>query len=219
MTIESTLGKYLEFKIFDIFKNRMIKIIETHARENSKEELTKHLFLCPATLSKKRNFILKGVLSPFICMWRTSALTFNKDFYSRSVLYRDFIYTDNEGNKRCEQGFLYDLSFEVELFSASYYKEFRDKVNIDLLDLDRLRYIDIDIKELLKDCSGMNTRIELQLDGLNTTDILGDNDNRSFDLNARYKVNMTIPYCRNFEYLEAVDVYLNDELIFEKQLQ
>ena len=217
-TIESTLAKYLEFRIFELFKNQMIKTISPHCREGSKEDIYKHLFLCPSQLSKKRNFQLHGVLSPFVCLWRTSALNWNTDngLYGRSVLNRTFLYTDKDGKPRAEEGFQYDVSFDIELFSSSYYRTFRDRVNQDLLDMDRLRYFDIDVKELLTDCSKLTTRAEVLLTGIRPTDNVQDNqNNRSFDLNASYTVKITVPYCRNFDYINRIEIYLNENLIYE----
>ena len=217
-TIESTLAKYLEFRIFELFKNQMIKTISPHCREGSKEDIYKHLFLCPSQLSKKRNFQLHGVLSPFVCLWRTSALNWNTDngLYGRSVLNRTFLYTDKDGKPRAEEGFQYDVSFDIELFSSSYYRTFRDRVNQDLLDMDRLRYFDIDVKELLTDCNKLTTRAEVLLTGIRPTDNVQDNqNNRSFDLNASYTVKITIPYCRNFDYINRIEIYLNENLIYE----
>lgn len=215
-TIESTLARYLEFRIFEIFRNRLIKEIVPHCRENSKEDIYKHLFLCPSQLSKKRNFQLHGVLSPFVCMWRTSLINWNKPFYGRSVLPRDFSYTDKDGQPRMERGFLYDLQFDIELFSSSYYKTFRDRVNQDLIDLDRLRYFYIDIKELLKDSVDITTRIELMLNDIKPTDnVSEDNQNRSFDLNASYTVKVTLPYCHSDDYLTGITLYLNDNIIYQ----
>lgn len=220
--IESTLAKYLEFRVYEIFKNRMVEEIRPHCRQDSVEDLYKHLFLCPANLSKKRNFQLHGVLSPFICLWRTSPLNWDKKhgLYARSVLDRDFFYTDTEGQTRCERGFLYDLEFDFELFSSSYYKSFRDRVNQNLIDMDRLRYFYIDVKEMLTDCAEMKTRIELNLEGLSATDTIQDGqNNRSFDLNAKYKVRMSIPYCRGFDYIDRIEIYLNENLIYERNLE
>lgn len=218
-TIESTLAKYLEFRIFELFRNRLIEIIEPHCREGSKEDVYKHLFLCPSQASKKRNFQLKGVLSPFVCLWRTSPLKWNKDLYGRSVLNRTFYYQGKDGECKAEEGFLYDVEFDLELFSSSYYRTFRDKVNQDLIDMDRLRYFDIDIKELLKDCVEMKTRAEVMLNDMKASDQIGDNqENRSFDLNATYTVKISVPYCRTFDYIENVEVYLNDNLIYQREV-
>lgn len=215
--VESTLAKYLEFKIFELFRNRLVEIIRPHCRADSVEDIYKHLFLCPPQLSKKRNFQLHGVLSPFVCLWRTSPLNWNKEFYARSVLNRDFSYVDSNGEIQCEHGFFYDLEFDMELFSSSYYKSFRDRVNMNILDFDRLRYFDIDIKEVFKDCAKFTTKAEVMFTGMQSTDNIGnDNDNRSFDLNAAYKVKMTVPYVRSFEYIDRLIIYLNDNKIFEK---
>jgi len=218
--IESTLAKYLEFRVFEMFKNRMVPVITPHCRKDSVEDIYQHMFLCPANLSKKRNFQLHGVLSPFVCLWRTSLLQWNKDWYGRSVLNREFYYTDKDGNTRCERGFMYDVEIDFELFSSSYYKSFRDRVNQNLLDMDRLRYFDINVPELLTDCEVMTTRAEFMLDGLQCTDTVQDNNNnRSFDLNAKYKVKMTVPYCRSFDYIEKVEIYLNKNKIYEKEVE
>ena len=221
-TIESTLAKYLEFRIFELFRNRLIDIIQPHCREGSKEDIYKHLFLCPSQASKKRSFQLKGVLSPFVCLWRTSPLTWNTDdkLYGRSVLNRTFVYKDKEGNTKAEEGFLYDVKFDLELFSSSYYRTFRDRCNQDLIDMDRLRYFDINIKELLKDCAEMNTRAEVMLTATKQSDTIGDNqENRSFDLSATYTVKMSVPYCRSFDYLENIELYLNENLIYQRNVE
>lgn len=214
--VESTLAKYLEFRIFELFKNKLTPTITPHCRENSKEDLYKHLFLCPSQVSKKRNFQLHGVLSPFVCLWRTSLLEWNEEFYGRSVLNRGFCYNKKDGTEGMEMGFLYDLQFDMELFSSSYYKTFRDRINQDLIDFDRLRYFDVDVKELLKDCAEYTTKAEVMLTGMKATDNVGDdNQNRSFDLNAAYTVKITVPYCRSFDFLKGIEVYLNENLIYQ----
>ena len=215
--IESTLAKFIEFRIFELFKNRLTDIIIPHCREGSVEDIYKHLFLCPANLSKKRNFQLQGVLSPFVCLWRTSPINWNKEFYARSVLNRDFHYIDKDGITRCERGFMYDLEITFELFSSSYYKSFRDRVNQNLIDMDRLRYFDIDVSQLFTNCKCMKTRAEVMLTGMQSTDTIQDGENnRSFDLNAAYTVKITVPYCRGFDYIERVQVYLNENKIYER---
>ena len=86
--------------------------------------------------------------------------------------------------------------------------------------MDRLRYFDINVPELLTDCDEMKTRAEFMLGPLQPTDtVQKDNNNRSFDLNASYKVKMTIPYCRNFDYIEKIELYLNENKIYEKSVE
>ena len=115
---------------------------------------------------------------------------------------------------------MYDVEIDFELFSSSYYKSFRDRVNQNLLDMDRLRYFDINVPELLTDCYCMKTRAEFMLEGMTPTDTIQDNqNNRSFDLNARYKIKMTVPYCRSYDYIERVEIYLNENKIYEKEVQ
>ena len=45
--IESTLAKYLEFRVFELFKNRLVNIISPHCRKDSVEDIYQHIFLCP----------------------------------------------------------------------------------------------------------------------------------------------------------------------------
>lgn len=214
-TIESTLARYLEFRIFELVRDRLVSEISPHCREGSKEDLYKHLFLCPSDLSKRRNFQLHGVLSPFVCLWRTSPLSWNKDMYGRSVLPRDFMYYDANGQPKAERGFLYDIEFDMELFSSSYYKTFRDRVNQDLLDMDRLRYFSVDVSELLKEAVNIATKIEFMLGDIKVTDNINDGEkSRSFDLNAAYTVKATIPYCHSDSFLKGIEVYLNERLIY-----
>ena len=215
--IESTLAKYLEFRIFELFRNRMVNIIKPHCRQNSVEDIYQHMFLCPANLSKNRNFQLQGVLSPFVCLWRTSPIKWNKDFYGRSVLPRSFVYLDKEGKEQWEMGFMYDLEIDFELFSSSYYKSFRDRVNQNLIDMDRLRYFDIQVAELFTNCASSTTRAEVMLEDLQATDTIQDGqNNRAFDLNAKYKVKITVPYCRSFDYIDRIVIYLGENKIYEK---
>ena len=64
----------------------------------------------------------------------------------------------------------------------------------------------------------MKTRAEFMLEDMRPTDNVGeDQNNRSFDLNAKYKVKMTVPYCRGFDYVDKVELYLNENKIYEKQ--
>ena len=217
--IESTLPKYLEFKVFELFRNRFLDIIKPHCRENSKEDIYKHLFICPSQMSKKHNFKLTGVLSPFVCMWRTSPLAYDTDdgLYGRSILARHFIYNDKDGKEHNERGFLYDLQFDIELFASGYYRTFRDRVNQDIIDMDRLRYFSIDVKELLKDCTECKTVAELMLTNMQATDNADDSgNNRSFDLNLQYTVKITVPYCHTFNPAEGIRIYLNDNIIYER---
>ena len=220
-TIESTLPKYLEFKVFEVFKNQFLKEIIPHCRKDSKEDIYQHLFLCPATLSKTRNFQLKGVLSPFVCLWRTSPINWNDKFYGRSVLPRSFEYYNKYGKYTGEFGYLYDVQFTMDLFSSSYYKSFRDRVNIDIIDMDRIRYFDINVKELLKDCTEFNSRAEIMLKGStqqDNVDLTGTN-NRSFDMTCSYEIKMTVPYCHSADYITGIELYLNEKLIYYKEAE
>ena len=212
--VESTLAKYLEFRVFELFKNQFLNEIIPHCRQGSKEDLYSHLFLCPSVSSKKRNFKLRGVLSPFVCLWRTGALKWNQDFYGRSVLLRSLIYKDKNGHTRGEPGYLYDIQFTMELFSSSYYKLFRDRINQDILDMDRIRYFNVDLKELLTDCLECPSKAEFLLQGITLIDNDSDEKNRSFDLKAEYQIKITVPYCHSKQWIDTVNVYLDENRFY-----
>ena len=141
--------------------------------------------------------------------------------YGRSVLPRSFVYIDKDGNSKAEMGFLYDVKFTVDLFASSYYKSFRDRVNIDLIDMDRLRYFNVNIKELLKDSKEFNSCMEFMLKGVSQTDNIDNTNtqNRSFDLTCSYEIKATVPYCHGFDYLTAIELYLNENLIYYKEAE
>lgn len=212
--VEGVLAKYIEFKTFEFFRDKLYSTVSPYAKADSKNDLYKHLFLCPTEIAKERNFKLHGVLSPFVCLWRTSSLQFEPKFYGRSVLPRCFTYYDKDDKLQAVPGFLYDVKCTFNLFSSSYYKNFRDAVNQDILDLDRIRYFDYDIKELFSNCSNCTTRAELKLDGLTQQENLNGNQ-RSFDLSCAYSLWITIPYNRNEAYPDSLNLYLNNNLIYQ----
>lgn len=213
-TIEGTLGKYLEFKTFGLFRDKLTDIIKPYAKEGSKADIYNHLFLCPSDLSQKQNFQISGVLSPYVCLWRTSPIVWNEMFYGRSVLPRTIIYR-SKGKEKAVECFFYDLSTTFDLYSSSYYKDFRDRVNQDLLDFDRIRYFDIDVSELLHECDGCITRCELKLNGLTARDNL-EKEPRSFNLAAQYNLNISIPYTREGLYVENINLFVNNNMIYSK---
>ena len=209
-----SLDLYTVFKIFDIFRDRFLPIINSYRKDEHETELYNHLFLAPESYSKKRAFQVKGVASPFVCLWATSPLQYNKQFYSRSVLPQDFLF-QVDGKDVVERGFLYDYEKSFELSASSFFADFRSDINQDLLDLDRLRYVAINVDQLLP---GYSCVIELMLSNLiqkeNVDQVSG---NRSFDLGAKYDVKITLPVLSKSFYAERVRVWLQSELIWEKQ--
>jgi hypothetical protein len=154
---------------------------------------------------------VKGVLTPFVCLWGTSPLEWNKEFYWRSVLPRDFVIPavyDEDGNEvsgpQLQRGFLYDLQKTFELSCSGYFKDFVGQVNQDLLDFDRVRYFTIDCSELFPSFS---SKFEVMLDTLVSSESV-DGDNRSFTLSAKYTVRCTLPIVSNLTYIDKVNIYL-----------
>ena len=215
--IQASLDTLITFKIFSIFRDRMVPLINEYRKTPNETELYNHLFLAPESFSKRRAFQVKGIASPFICLWSSSPLSYVKEFYSRSVLPRDFQYIDSDGKTRIERGYLNDYQKSFELSSSSFFADFRGSVMQDLLDLDRLRYVKINVDELLP---GFSCVIELMLESLVQRENVDQaSDNRSFDLGAKYTVKVTLPVLSRPElYIENIRLFLNSELIWQKEV-
>jgi hypothetical protein len=203
-------------KVFELFRDRLTPTINKYRKDEKDADLYRHLFLAPESYSKKRVFQVRGVLSPYCCLWATSPLKFNKQFYSRSVLPIDFAYTDLDGNEAIDRGFLYDYEKTFEFSSGSFFKDFVGQVNQDLLDLDRLRYFKINVDELL---NGYSCVIELMLNDAVTSEVVDQaSDNRSFVLGGKYQLKITLPILSKSESLDSVSVYLNSHQIYQREV-
>jgi hypothetical protein len=211
-----SISTYVEFKIFELFRDRMLPIINQYRKDEKETDLYRHLFLAPENYSKKRVFQVRGVLSPYCCLWSTSPLKFNKDFYSRSVLPRSFSYVDFEGKQRYEQGFLYDYEKTFEFSAGSFFKDFIGQINQDLLDFDRLRYFKINVDELLP---GFRSVCELTLSDISSSESVDQvSDNRSFTLGAKYSLKITLPIISKSFFISMIRIYLNDHKIYEREV-
>ena len=215
MSSKVGLQSYLVFKLFEIYRDRMLPIINEYRREGGdRDDVYRHIFLAPESYSKKRAFQVRGVLSPFVCMWASSPLKYAKDFYARSVLPRYFEY-EVDGEHRVDKGFLYDYEMGFELSSSSFFADFRAAVNQDLLDLDRLRYVSLNVDELLP---GFSCVAELMLEDMTQKENVDQaGGNRSFDLGARYTLRVTLPVLSKPElYIERVRLFLGDRMVWMK---
>jgi hypothetical protein len=211
-----SISTYVEFKIFELFRDRMLPIINQYRKEEKETDLYRHLFLAPENYSKKRVFQVRGVLSPYCCLWSTSPLKFNDDFYARSVLPRDFVFNDSEGKQQYERGFLYDCEKSFEFSAGSFFKDFIGQVNLDLLDFDRLRYFKINVDELLP---GFSSVCELMLSDISSSEAVDQvSDNRSFTLGAKYVLKITLPIISKSSYISKIRLYLNDHKIYEREV-
>ena len=214
--MQANLDTYVVFKIFNIFRTRMLPLVNHYRKDTKETELYRHLFLAPESFSKKRAFQVKGVLSPFVCIWATSSLSYTKEFYSRSVLPQDFEFV-SDGKTVVEPGFLYDYQKSFEVSSNSFFADFRASVAQDLLDLDRIRYFRVNVDELLP---GYPCVIELLLDNMVQKDNVDQTGgNRSFDLGAKYNLKITLPVLSRSElYLENLRLFLNSESIWQREV-
>jgi len=218
----ANLDVFITFKVFQLFRDRLLPIVNEYRKNEAETGVYKHIFLAPESYSKKRAFQVKGVSSPFVCLWASSPLTFNKTFYARSVLPVDFEYVDCLGcspctkDKECpglkiDRGFLYDYEKKFELSSSSFFANFRASIMQDLLDFDRIRYFDINVDELLP---GYSCKIELLLENLvqnETVDQAGGN--RSFDLGAKYNLKITLPVLSKPElYITKINLFLESQV-------
>ena len=210
------LSTYVTMKLFSVFRDRFLFIVNSYRKNEHDTSLYNHIFLAPESFSKKRSFQVKGVASPFVCMWATSPLRYNKQFYPRSVLPQDFLF-ELDGEQAVERGFLYDYEQSYELSASSFFADFRSEINQDLLDLDRLRYVSLNVDQLLP---GYSCVAELMLSNMvqkeNVDQVSG---NRSFDLGAKYEVKITLPVLAKSFYADRVRVWLQDEMVWQKQVE
>lgn len=209
------ISRYLEIKTFELFRDRLIGLIEPLAPNNSKLDIYKHIFLAPSEVSSMRKFQISGVSSPYVCMWSTSALKYEPSFYSRSVLPQDYTYTDEKGTHSVRCRYM-DYTINLEVFSSSYFKDFRDRVNQDFLDLQAQQGFIYNISELIP---GATTKVVLSLEDLSTREVLDQrNGTRAFELKSSFTLKATVPYPFNFEYLEGLTLFLNKTQIYEKEV-
>jgi hypothetical protein len=215
-----SLDTFVTLKVFDLFRTRLVPIVNAYRKDDVKTELYKHIFLAPESYSKKRAFQVKGVSSPFVCLWASSPLSYSKAFYARSVMPIDFEYLEEclhcdtcTKDTRCKgltlaRGFLYDYEKTFELSSSSYFANFRGAVMQDLLDLDRVRYFDINVDELLP---GYSCKIELLLENMAQSEQVDQTvDNRSFNLGAKYTLRVTLPVLSKSElYIQKVNMFIH----------
>jgi hypothetical protein len=211
-----SIDSYVVFKVFELFRDRLLPIVNQYRKDEKETDLYRHLFLAPESYSKKRVFQVRGVLSPYCCLWSTSPLKFNKDFYARSVLPRDFEYVDSENLKRHEGGFLYDYEKTFEFSAGSFFKDFIGQVNHDLLEFDRLRYFKVNVDELLR---GFSCVCELTLSDISSSESVDQvSENRLFNLGAKYGLKITLPIMARSSYIEKVQLFLNGGKIYEREV-
>jgi hypothetical protein len=211
-----SIDTYVSFKIFELFKDRLLPTVNIYRKDEKETDLYRHLFMAPENYSKKRVFQVKGVLTPYCCLWATSPLKFNKDFYARSVLPVDFSFSDEGGQVSAERGFLYDYEKTFEFSSGSFFKNFIGQVNQDLLDFDRIRYFRVNVDELLV---GYSCVCELVLNDLVPSESVDqESGNRSFSLGGKYNLKITLPVLSKSSYLDKVSIFLNGNKFYMRDV-
>ena len=209
--------RYFDYKLFEFFRDRMFNIVNLYRKDEKNEDIYKHLFLSPDTLARKRAFQFQGVIYPYLALWANNQFDWTSGFYSRSSLRRDFSYINPEtGNLEYCNGFLYDLHKEYVIYGASYFQTFIQSVSQDLLDLDRLRYFDIDCSELLP---GFKTRVELKPVNRSFNSALDEKKSeRCFTGAFLYDFSVTFPVINKDSFINQVEIYLNEHKIYESEV-
>lgn len=225
------LGQYLQFKVFEFFRDHFWPMIlpytpqsdlaVSHPFDVDVSVILRHLFMAPEQISREKAFNITGAASPFICFWANSPLELHtpNGGYGSSILPQYFEYLDDDPDnpgtkiKKISKGFLQDYKFNFEIFSSSYYKDFRDKLNFNLLELDRIRSVPLSLTELFP---SYETKIELLLKGIKFKDTTqSDTTSRAFSLSASYEASLTLATQFNSEGVSiSVNLYLNDSKIW-----
>ena len=221
LALRSSLDSYLVFKVFELFRDSFTNIVNASIK-NEVPDLTKHIFIAPSSLQPRKSFHLKGIQLPYVGLWGTSPLTYNPDWYARSVLPRTFQYfipdpkNPEQKIEQQERGFLQDFKKTYEVSGASYFKDFIGMLNFALLEFDRTRYFDISTTELLPEST---TRCELNLDSLNQAEQVDERQGtRRFNLVAIYTLRITLPILGKSMFIDNVNLYLNDNKIWVKEI-
>jgi hypothetical protein len=208
-----SVDSYVSLKVYELFRDRLLPIINEYRKDEKETDLYKHIFLAPESYSRKRVFQVRGILSPFCCLWATSPLKFNKSFYARSVLPVDFAFRDSDDREVVERGFLFDYEKSFEFSAGSFFKDFIGQVNHDLLEFDRIRYFPVNVDELLP---GYSCVCELMLNDIVSAEQVDQGSgNRLFNLGGKYGLKITLPILSREVYLERVRLFLSGHSIYE----
>jgi hypothetical protein len=126
------------------------------------------------------------------------------------------VFVNAEGKEQAEGGFLCDYEKSFEFSAGSYFKDFIGQVNQDLLDLDRLRYFEVNVDELLP---GFSCVCELMLLDMSSSESVDQAaDNRLFTLGAKYSLKITLPILSKSYFINRVRVYLEGHKIYEREV-
>lgn len=211
-------NRYFDYKVYSLIRDRTFNIINAYRKDEKEQDIYKHIFLAPDAIARKRAFQLQGVIYPYIALWANSQFDWTDQWsYSRSCLRRDFSY-ENPVTKEVNycNGFLYDMTKEYVIYSSSYFQTFIQSVAEDLTDFDRLRYFDIDCSELLP---GFVSHIEFKPKGRNFTSSVDEKKSeRNFTGAYLYDMSVTFPVIDKDKFLDKVEIYLNDNKIFESEV-
>lgn len=209
--------RYWDYKIYEFLKARLFPIVNTYRKDEKEEDIYKHIFIAPDAFARRKAFQLQGVIYPYIALWANTQFDWTKGFYSRSAVHTDFTYQTPEGKVGYCSGFYYDLHKEYIIHSSSYFQTFVQSVAMDLLDLDRLRYFDLDCSELLP---GFKTRVEFMPKNRSFNSQVDESKSeRNFTASFLYDVSVTFPVIDKDKFLDKVELYLNSHKIFESGVE
>jgi len=210
-----SLDTYIAMKVFGVFRDRAWPLVQRFRKaEYQRQPVWRSLFMSPEKVSKTRSFMLKGVVSPFVCLWPSTAVSWQKNRYARSAVVRNMTFVpagSPTGEEVTEQGWVFSLTKSFELTASSYYKDFIGAINQDLLELDRLRVLTVNVDEL--GVGGWHCPFSFEIQDVVTGETLEDTA-RSFSLGAKYTVSCTVPWLTKTRLLEGVQLYLNDNRIW-----
>ena len=215
MVRDISLDTYISLKVFNVFRSRLWPIVQDFRKDPYKRsDIWRSLFLSPEKVSKTRSFMLKGVVSPFVCLWPSTAVSWQKNGYARSAVVRNLTFVPTgspSGKEVTEQGWVFSITKSFELTASSYYKDFIGAINQDLLELDRLRVLTVNVDEL--GIKGWHCPFNFEIQDVVTGETLEDTT-RAFNLGAKYTVSCTVPWLAKTRPLEGIRLYLNNNEIW-----
>lgn len=207
---DPTIGKYIDYKLFEFFRDRFLPFINANRAADVQAPIYQHLFLAPEEAAMTRSFQFKGVKMPFVCIWTPTFPQLIKQNYGHSILFRDVVDADlNVSRVR-----LVDFEVTVNLFSASYFKNFQNHVSQDIEEMELQRYFEIDLSEILP---GYVSKVELKRTSFALTPKVSEkSQERAFSSKGEFKFSMSFPLLADKStYIDALSLYLNDHLLYE----
>jgi hypothetical protein len=216
--------KYIDYMFYNFFRNDFQKMAskgQINPEGNTQEDWAE-TFFAPAGTARERSAILKsGLPLPLICFWRSDVFHIKDGFYGHSVLKRLFQWKRSEADGSVKElsagGRWVTFKTSYSIVADSYYMNFINKFNNDVLELDMQRYIDFAFTGYI---DSFHYFIEFELKNHKTENKVDESgDIRAFTSTAEWDVSWQMPMIRGGHMLESISMWLEKQKIMTIRLK